>query len=222
LPIHRKWSSPHKGKNHERIAQLEIRFAHLTLMPPQRLSHLAPVKLWAIYVHEPSPPQGLEPLSWMLLTTVEIASLHDALLFVQYYTVRFSIELFHKVLKSGCALEKRQLETADGLKRCLALDSIVSWRILFLTMMGRTIHLLPCTIIFEEHEWKSLYCFVHKTKQPPSQPPTIEEAIRLVARLGGFLSRKRDGSPGIKVLWQGLQALTAISAAWIAFGPESS
>ncbi|WKZ14220.1 MAG: IS4 family transposase [Candidatus Jettenia caeni] len=212
---------PRKKNKSERSAHIDIRFAPLTLLPPQNKSRLGPLTLWAVYVNEPSPPHGEEPLSWMLLTTLKVESLDEALCLVNYYSVRFSIELFHKVLKSGCTIEKRQLQTAEGLIRCLALDSLVAWRIMFLTMIGRAVPQLPCTVLFGEHEWKALYCFINTTKTLPLFPPSLQEATRLVARLGGFLGRERDGFPGTEILWRGMQKLASISAAWIAFGPHT-
>ena len=126
------------------------------------------------------------------------------------------------ILKSSCRIEKHQLKTADRLRCCLAIDSIVAWRIMFLTMVGRAVPDLPCTVILKDHEWKSLYCFVHKTQYPPKTPPSLQEAIRLIARLGGFIGRKRDGHPGVQTLWRGMKDLTIISTAWITFGPETS
>lgn len=208
-----------KAKKKERTAVVEIRFASVTLNPPRHRPSLPPLSVWAIYVNEPNPPKGEEPLSWMLLTTLKVESAEQAIQCVQYYAVRFTIEIFHKVLKSGCRIEQRQLESAEGLRRCLALDTIVAYRILSLTMLGRTVPHLPCSVIFEEHEWKSLYCFVHKTPTPPELPPSLNEAIRMIARLGGFLGRKRDGHPGPTVLWRGLQRLSDISMAWIVFRP---
>ena len=100
------------------------------------------------------------------------------------------------------------------------MTSLVAWRIQFLTAMGREVPNLPCDVVFEDYEWKALYCFVHRTTQAPQRPPTLNEAIRLVARVGGFLARKSDGAPGPMVLWRGLQELATISFAWFAFGPE--
>ena len=218
-------NTPCKSKKSERIAHLELRFAKVTIKPPYRMPTLLPLpslSLFAIYVNEPSPPQGEEPLSWMLLTTLEVNSVEDALQYVEYYALRFTIELFHKVLKSGCNIEKHQLKTADGLKCCLAMDSIIAWRIMFLTMLGRSVPNLPCTVIFQNYEWKALYCFVHNTQQPPIEPPSLQGAIKLIASLGGFLGRKRDGDPGIQSMWRGLQKLSVISVAWKAFGPNAS
>lgn len=208
-----------KGKS-ERIAIVEIRFCSVTLQPPKNKSNLPPITLNAIYVIEPSPPSDEEPLSWMLLTTLSISSVEDAILYTEYYALRYTIELFHKILKSGCGIEKHQLKTVDALMRCLVLDSIVAWRILFLLMLGRDIPDLPCEVILEEHEWKSLYCFYHKTSKLPDKPPSLSEVIRMIAKIGGFLGRKSDGEPGAKVLWRGMQALSVISASWRAFGPK--
>ena len=201
----------------QRTAQVEIRFAKVTLKPPRRNPSLSSLSLYTVYVNEPHPPRGEQALSWMLLTTLEVHSALRAIQVAQYYTVRFTIELFHKVLKSGCRVEQRQLKSAQGLRRCLALDSLVACRILSLTMLGRTVPDLPCSVIFEDHEWQSLYCFVHQTSCPPHSPPSLNEVIRWIARLGGFLGRKGDGHPGPIVLWRGLQRLSDISVAWITF-----
>ncbi|MFH1039338.1 MAG: IS4 family transposase [PVC group bacterium] len=211
-----------KGKP-ERVASVEVRFAPVTIKSPRNnRSQVPSVEVWGIYINEPSPPENEEPLSWMLLTTLEVETTEDAIRYIDYYSVRFSIELFHKVLKSGCNIEKHQLKTAERLINCLAIDAIVAWRVMFLTMMGRSVPDLPCTVLFEEHEWKALYCFANKTQKPPEQPPSLGEAVSLVAKLGGFLGRKSDGQPGVQVLWRGMKILSVISGAWTAFGPEST
>lgn len=218
-----KITVPRKPKKPARTAMVEIRFAPVTLKAPCHNKSTVPsIQVWAIYLNEPSPPKGEDPLSWMLLTTLEVKSVEDALTYIEYYAVRFSIEVFHKVLKSGCNIEKHQLKTADALRRCLAVDSIVAWRVMSLTMVGRDLPDLSCTVIFEEHEWQSLYCFVKGTKQPPTTPPSLGEAVRMVAQLGGFLARKSDGHPGVKVLWRGMQKLSVISSAWTTFGPQTT
>ena len=84
-------------------------------------------------------------------------------------------------------------------------------------MLGRTVPNLPCSVSFEDHEWQSLYCFIHQTAKPPKAPPSLNQAIGWIARLGGFLGRKGDGHPGAIVLWRGLQRLSDISLAWITF-----
>jgi hypothetical protein len=157
----------------------------------------------------------------MLLTTLRVDSVDDALTIVRCYARRFSIEIFHKILKSGCRIEARQLKTFEGLKRSLALYSVAAWRIMFLTMLGRGSAGMPCTVLFEDDEWKALICTVKKTRRPPPAPPSLQEAVFLIGRLGGFLGRRRDGYPGVQTLWRGLQKLSVLAYAWSAFGPDA-
>jgi len=147
------------------------------------------------------------PLEWMLLTTVEVCTLDQACQRLSWYARRWGIEVYHRTLKSGCRIEDRQLETAESLETCLALDMVVAWRIYHLTMLGREVPDLPCTIFFEEAEWKALYILVNQTTDLPAKEPTLREAVRMVASLGGFLGRKGDGEPGTTTLWRGLQRL---------------
>jgi len=127
--------------------------------------------------------------------------------------------MFHRVLKSGCRLEERQFDDLDNIQRFLALDSVVAWRVLYLTLCTRQLPELPCDALFETYEWQALYCFVHKTNQPPEQVPLLSDAVIWLARLGGFTaSRKRQ--PGTTVLWRGLSRLTDIALAWRTFHPD--
>lgn len=213
---------PRKKGKPSRNAVIEVRFCNVFLKPTKSKKNDQTINLRAVYANEINAPANEEPVSWMLLTTLPVKSFDDALLCVKYYSVRFSIELFFKTLKDGCKIEKRQLKSFETLKSCLALYSIVAYRILFLTMIGRTLPDIPCTAIFQDYEWKSLYCFVNKTKSPPKKPPTLKQAITMIAQLGGFLNRKSDGFPGAKSLWKGLSALYFISLSWTVFGPESS
>ncbi|MDP2749461.1 MAG: IS4 family transposase [Nanoarchaeota archaeon] len=210
---------PRKNNKKERTATVELRFTAVTLNPPANKPDSKPISLYAIYLNEPNPPKMDEPLSWLLLTTLPVLSLEDALLYTDFYAARFSIEIFHKILKSGCNIEEHQFKSAEALKRCLAVDSIVAWRIMFLTMLGRSLPDIPCTVILEDYEYKALFCFINKTKQPPITPLSLQEAVLLIAKLGGFLNRKRDGHPGVQVIWCGLKRLSDISSAWLSFGP---
>jgi hypothetical protein len=103
------------------------------------------------------------------------------------------------------------LGEADRIEACLAID-IVVWRIYYLNKLGREVPDAPCTVYFEEAEWKALMAFTDKTPIPPAEPPTLREVIRRVAGLGGFLGRKCDGEPGTQTLWLGLQRLDDIVA----------
>ncbi len=219
LAGHSEVQVPRRGNRPARTAMLEIRFAAVELRPPRSRPSLGPVRLWAVEAHESTPPQGVEPIHWTLLTTLEVGKLEQAVEKLNWYALRWQIEVYHRTLKSGCRIEERQLGTAERLENCLAIDLVVAWRITQLARLGREMPDVPCSIFFEEAEWKALVSFVKQSYEPPTQPPTMAEAMRLVAGLGGFLGRKGDGHPGTKTLWLGLQRLDDITLAWCAFSP---
>jgi hypothetical protein len=192
---------PRKGSRLARTAKLEIRFSPVTLKPPKN-KELPPLKLYAVYVSETDYPQ---PLEWMLLTTVKVQNLTDARKILKWYTRRWGIEVYHRTLKSGCRIEDRRLARAEDTKTCLAIDMVVAWRIFFLTMQGRKTPDIPCDKFLQEDQWKVLYTYINKAL--PKEPPTLREAIRMIAKLGGFLGRKSDKEPGTTTLWRGLQRL---------------
>jgi hypothetical protein len=204
---------PRRGRQPARTAQMSVRFAPLTLAPPRDKPKLPPLPIWVVRSREEHPPPGIVPLDWVLLTTVPVASLENALERIQWYTRRWGIEVFHRILKSGCRIEDRQLGTADRLEACLAIDMVVAWRIHYLTWLGRATPELPCTVAFEPEQWKALIVFQTR-KPPPEQPPSLRQMILLIAQLGGFLARKSDGLPGTQTLWRGLQRLDDITAAF--------
>ena len=203
---------PRRGSHPARIAQLSIRHSKVVLAPPTRKGDHAPVTVWAILAEEKEPPEGIEPLSWVLLTTAPTDSFAKACEHLSWYTQRWTIEVFHRTLKSGCRIENRQLGSANRLEACLAIDLVVAWRIHHLTKLGRETPDVPCSVYFEEAQWRALTTFV--TKKPAVKPPTLREAIRMVAVLGGFLARKGDGEPGTQTLWLGLQRLDDITEMW--------
>lgn len=205
---------PRRAQRAPRVARLEVRFNEVKLKAPQRRRKLGELKIWAILAEEIDAPDGVEPLKWMLLTTVAVESFNDATEKLLWYARRWGIEVYHRTLKSGCKIEERQLGSADRLEACLAIDMVVAWRIFHLTKLGRETPDVPCTVFFEDSQWKALYCFVHQQPTPPKEPPTLREAVRMVASLGGFLGRKGDGEPGTKSLWIGIQRLDDIEATW--------
>jgi len=202
---------PGKGGKKARTAVLEIRHAEVEIKPPQRLKGSAPIKLWAVYAHEPNPPAKTDAVEWLLLTTVETTDLEQACERLSWYATRWNIEVYHRVLKSGCRIEDRRLGTAETLQACLAIDLVVAWRIFRLTKLGRTVPDISCKIFFQEEEWKALCIHHTKNPYPPDIPPTLNEAIRIMAKLGGFIGRKGDGEPGTTSLWRGIQRLDDIT-----------
>jgi len=210
---------PRKAGQAARKAHLEIRFAPVSIRPPARRKkeNLASVHLWAVLAQEVHVPNGVEAIQWLLLTTLVIETFDQARTCMAWYSCRWVIETYHKVLKSGCRVEKRQFADTENIQRYLALDAVVAWHVLYLTMLGREQPDLPCSVILETHEWQSLFCFLHHTHQPPQNPPSLREATRWIAQLGGFLGRKSDGSPGPMSIWRGLQRLSDIASAWLVF-----
>lgn len=205
---------PRQGNRAARTATLEIRWQALNLCPPKtRAKDGVPLAVWAVLAQERDAPPGATPLEWMLLTTVAVGSAEDALERLHWYSQRWGIEVLHRTLKSGCRIEDRQLGNAQRLEACLAIDLVVAWRIFYLTKLGREVPQAPCTVYFEELQWQSLMIFTDRNPIPPREPPTLREAIRRVAGLGGFLGRKSDKEPGTEVLWRGLQRLDDITQA---------
>lgn len=208
----RKISVPRRQKQPAREAWLEIRFAEVTLSPPQGKARYGALRLWAALAQEVDAPEGIEPVSWMLLTTCPVTGLAEAIEKLDWYAKRWCIEIYHKTLKSGCKIEQRQLGKADSLEACLAIDLVVAWRIYHLTKLGRECPQVPCTVFFEEAEWKALVTYVTRQPvRPDHPPPPLGEAMRMVGALGGHLGRKSDGHPGTKSLWLGLERLLGMT-----------
>jgi len=200
----------------DRVAIVGVRFCKVMLSPPvnsRRFSgdQLPPIDLYVVLVKEENAPEGIEPLQWILLTNVPVETFDDAVERVRWYRVRWQIEVYYKVLKTGCKVEDCRLGTAERLKRFIALTAIVAWRLFWMTHISRYAPELPCTAILTEHEWKALYTRIHHTKELPDELPTARQSVRWIARLGGFLGRKCDGEPGITTIWRGWQRLQDIA-----------
>jgi len=205
---------PRQKNRPARVARLEVRFAKVALKPPQRKKGRNELTLWAVWVQEAGAPPKGEGIEWMLLTTLPVTTFEEAIEKLAWYTIRWGIEVYHRTLKSGCKVEERQLGHADRIGTCLGVDMVVAWRIFHLAKLGRETPDVPCTVFFEEAEWKALAAYVTQDPKPPEKPPTLREAMRMVATLGGFLGRKGDGQPGTKSLWLGLQRLDDLSSMW--------
>jgi len=217
----RQVAVPRRPGHPTRVATLAVRWQQVTLTPPpvSGRRHLPAVPLWAIHAIEEHPPTGSEPLHWLLLTTVPVACLADAQERIDWYVCRWTIEVWHKVLKSGCAIEQRQLASIENLQRGVALYSVIAWRVLYATLLARVMPNLPCTVLLEANEWQALYCATHKTPTPPALAPPLGEAVRWLAHLGGYMGRRRDGLPGPEVLWRGLQRLVDLTIMYQVFSP---
>jgi hypothetical protein len=217
---HLKIRVPRKDGQPGRLATLAIAFASVTLRPPCLKEEQPALTLWAVQAREMRPPKGAKPICWRLLTTLPVQTLEAAVEKVAWYAQRWLIEVIHKVLKSGCKVEQRQLETVARLQRVVLVDLIVAWRVLALCRAGRESPEGLASDWLSAAEWKALWCYVNQRAQPPNRSPGVSQAVRWIAQLGGFLGRKRDGDPGPIVVWRGLQQLHAITSAWKRFGHE--
>src|SRR5438067_750020 len=200
---------PRRGPQPAREATLALRFCPVTLRPPQhrKAEGLPAVTRWTVQVCEVAPPAEAEPMEWLLLTTVAVETVDDAIERVQWYSCRWGIEVWHRILKSGCHLEARQFQQAERLRRALALYSVLAWRIFYATMLARAIPEAPCSVLLEPDEWQALYSAIHRVPTPPVEPPTLGQAVTWIAQLGGFVGRRRSDCPGPEVIWRGFQHL---------------
>ena len=119
-------------------------------------------------------------------------------------------------------MEMRQLETAERLQRCLAVFSVIAWRIVFTTMLAHAIPAEACTAVLDMDEWQALYCHIHQTTTLPPTPPSLRDAVRWIARLGGFQGRNHDGEPGVKVMWKGFQHLAGLTSMYRLLRPSTT
>jgi hypothetical protein len=202
-----------------REAVVEVRAARVTLRAPERSAGQLPdVTVNAVLVREVDPPGDDVAVEWLLLTSLPIDTVDQVREIIQYYCTRWMVEVLFRVLKSGCRVEERRFEELDRLLPCLAVYLIVAWRTLYVCRLGRSCPEISCEAVFEPAEWKSVYQVV-KRRPPPKQAPKLQEMVRLVAQLGGYVNRKRTDEPGPQTVWLGLQRLHDIALCWQVFGP---
>jgi hypothetical protein len=203
---------PGNGKRKARRAEVEVRVVQVTIKPPSRrgkaqaTASLEPIPVHVIGVTERDPPAGQDALSWVLLTNLPVMNFKAAAEKIDWYTKRFGIETWHKVLKSGCKVEDCLLETAERLSRYLTLFSILGVRLMYVAYLARVQPELPANEVFSPEEIEALHVHLYKTL-PPSEPLSLREAVRMIGRIGGHLGRQCDGEPGMTVFWRGWMRL---------------
>lgn len=203
-----------KNDNKKRKAHLNLRFCKVKLPAPWRIDWSVKgtrdvVDVFILEVKEHHPPKGCERVHWRLLTSKNIFNVYMALKVLQLYAHRWSIEVYHKVLKSGCYAEKCRLAKFSRLERYLTLISIVGWRLFWMTKISQKYPDKPCSLIFSKNEWVPLYRVANNTTKLPIKCPTARNAIHYLAMLGGFMNRKSDNDPGIVSIWRGWKTLNA-------------
>jgi hypothetical protein len=207
-----------------RTVEQQVKAIRIRLKPPFRRpgagAALPPVELTVIEAREFHPPPGEEPLVWVLLTTLTTESFKEAAERLDLYLCRWEIELFHKMLKSGCAVEEAQQRIDFRLEPAIVLYALVAWRLLYVMRLGRTCPELPCDVVFEESEWKSVVV-VLKGRAALAHKPTVGEMVLMIGELGGFVRRKNDPHPGMKSMWIGIMRVADFAHCWECFGPDA-
>lgn len=188
-------------------AKLRVRYRRINVLPPiGKEKHYQPLSLSVIHAREDKEPAGRERIDWKLVTDLPVESMHSAIEKLDWYAMRWKIETFHKILKSGCRVEELKLRTAERLTNLLAIYCILSWRIFWLCMVNRADPDAPASLVFTETELQIMDTLSSK----PPLTGRISHYLYVVARLGGYLDRKSDPPPGNMVLWRGFARLTDI------------
>ena len=215
---------PRRSSQAARVAKLSLRACPIILKPPRNHAGapLEPISLWALWACEMRPPAGVKAIEWMLFSTIPIDSAEQACERLQWYARRWGIEIWHRILKGGCKIEARQLESFDRLQRLLSVYAVIAWRILYARMLARLAPDISASAILAPDEWQALYCRIHRTSTPPATAPPLRQALRWIARLGGFLGRTGDGEPGVQTIWNGFHELIALTDMYRIMNPEKT
>ena len=204
----RSGRKPRKART-ERIAEVSLRYTEVEVRPPAGDPDQTPIKLRVVHAYEDSPPAGAERLEWLLITTGKVESPEDVKTCLRRYCLRWRIEDWHRVLKSGCCIEELGHRTAERLKRAITMHLVVAWRIMLMTLLGRESPELPAELLFSDVEIEVLKAYARR--QRLKAPENLGAIVRLVARLGGHLGRKGDPPPGYQIMWEGYTQLHFMS-----------
>jgi len=158
----KRGSQKARPKRPQRTANLSLRYRSVQFQPSQYLTDKKPIEVWVIHALEKAPPSGMKAIEWFLLTTVEITSTEKAVECLNWYSLRWRIEDWHRVLKTGCHIEEYAHRSAERLKRAVAIDLVIAWRIMLMTLLGREAPELPAEVLFTDLEIKVIDAYVKK------------------------------------------------------------
>jgi Transposase DNA-binding/Transposase Tn5 dimerisation domain len=192
-------------------AVLEIRYRRIKVLPPiGKQKRYPPLTLTVIHAQERGTPKNRDSIEWKLITDLPVQSCKDAIDKIRWYAMRWKIETFHKILKSGCRAEESQLRTAERLANLISVFCILSWRVFWLTMLNRTDPDMPPDLALTQNEIDLLDKLVADKSEKRPAIKTISRYLIKIARLGGYLARANDGPPGNTVIWRGLSRLVNV------------
>jgi hypothetical protein len=198
---------PRRGTQPARTATLALRSGPLPWCPPchRQAEGLPAVSLWAVQVRAVEPPAAVESIEWLLLTTVAVETIDAAMERVPWYACRWGIEVWHRIVQSGCRLEARQWQWAERLQRCLSLSSVLAWRTFYATRRVRAVPEAPWSVLLEPDCMAgALLCHPSRPKAACGAPDT-EPSGQMDRTAGGFVGRRHSDPPGAEVLWRGFQ-----------------
>lgn len=206
-----------------REAVLNIRAITVTIAGPRRAGggRLDDVTINVVEALEENPPEGEEPIRWVLFTTLSIQTLQDLDFVLDGYCQRWSVELYFKTLKSGLKIEDMKYETLDRYLVAFAMLSVVAWRVEYLKGATRHDPDAPCEKYFTPMEWMAIMTFLLRRPVDRSQPPTMKEFMTSIAQLGGYINKKSQGPPGSKTIWRGMSRFETIVQAYSIFSPTT-
>ena len=198
-------------KGNAREAVLELKYKRIQVLPPiGKQERYPPLMLTIIHAQERDAPEGREAIDWKLITDLSVNSRKDAIEKLDWYALRWKIEVFHKILKSGCKAEDSKLRTAERLVNLIATFCIMSWRIFWMTMINRSAENAPPKVALTPLEIELLDRLVKDKHAPKARRKTLSDYLKKIAQLGGYLARASDPAPGNMVMWRGLARLTDI------------
>lgn len=198
-----------KGEYPERTATVELRYAPMTVYAPDDEEEVIhdEIKMYGIHVQEINPPSDVEPIEWFLVTNVAVLKKEDALERVRWYLLRWMVEIYHKTEKSCCSSEDCRLETEERMLNFLAVNSVIAWRVLFVTYIARQQPEAPAEVILAPTEIKILEAANNAKLPKPTKIKTVKQAVQALAKLGGHMGRKNDKAPGIITVCRGMMRL---------------
>jgi len=202
-----------RGGRVARVATVTLRSSRVVLRPPRgKRDAYPPLTLWVVYIEEESPPDGVKPLIWRLLTTEPAKTFQEALKVQRYYTFRWRVEEFHKAWKTGCSLDEARIQYSDNLQRLAQILAFVAVRLLQMRECKDTEVL--CDQFLKPEEWKLLWLSIMKDKPLPEKPPPLKWAYYGIAKLGGWIDTKRNGRVGWQAMWKGYNVLQERREGW--------
>ena len=190
-----------RAKRPGRMTDMAVRSMRTQLHPAHYQTDKDPIDIWVVHALEENPPANTKAVEWFLLTTIDVTSAEDAEQCLRWYCLRWRIEDWHRVLKSGCRIENLAHESAERLRRAIAINLVIAWRIMLMTLLGRETPELSAEVLFSDIELRTLRAYAKKKGLQP--PLLLGDAVQLVAKIGGYLGRNNDPPPGRQLLWRG-------------------